>query len=136
MERTIIEAALEGLRSKATQINEAIKEFEGQLAQIDGNYRPAVAARPGARRVLSPEVRERMAAAQKARWEKAKEPKKRPQMSADARNRIAAAQKKRWADLRKAQAQKAAPKRRAVAKKVAPPKPAEPKVEAPKEAQA
>ena len=57
----------------------------------------------GTRSRLSPEARERIAAAQRARWAKAratKGEKGKRRLSPAARNRIAAAQRARWAKVR------------------------------------
>jgi hypothetical protein len=84
-------------------LDEAIRVI-GQL--VPGNHTGAKRTK----RNLSPAARERIAAAQRARWAKARGAKASPPartMSKAARNRIAAAQRARWAKAR-AQQKKAA----------------------------
>jgi hypothetical protein len=112
---------------RAITISEQIHKLESELASILGASAKvsapakvaAVAAKPGRRRRrrgLSAEGRARIAAAQKARWAKAKgaeapataaAPKKRGRrkgkrnLSPEARARIVAAVKRRWAKAKK-----------------------------------
>ena len=70
----ILLAALEGLSVRKAQIEEQMTAIRAQLQKfgVDKNYKPAVAGghRNGHRkpRNLSPEARERIAAAQRKRW--------------------------------------------------------------------
>jgi hypothetical protein len=137
------------------QIDAEISRLQQARALLDGTGpterrqpgHPAGSSVPGkikAKRILSTEAREKIAAAQRARWAKAKRVVKVPAistsgaptpkrptaatspakkaakrtMSAGARAKIAAAQKARWAKLRKA-AKKAAPAKKAVSTKSA-----------------
>ena len=124
--RTLSDLSVPELR-KVLQIKEEIASLEGQLKAVLGASAPAaklsvsvakpVAGKRGGRRKLSPEARERIAAAQRARWaasrdgkaaskpakaEKAVAGKRggRRKMSPEARERIAAAQRARWAAVR------------------------------------
>jgi hypothetical protein len=103
---------------RAIAITEQIQNLEAELASILGG-----ALSPGTvpsgpksrkkRRKMSAEAREKIAAAQRARWAKTKseqpstptekpgEKKKRGKMSAEGRAAIVAAQKKRWAKVRR-----------------------------------
>jgi hypothetical protein len=94
---------LKELQQERSRLDEAIRVI-GQL--VTGNHSGA----KGTKRTLSGAARERIAAAQRARWAKAKGAKASPPkrtMSQAARNRIAAAQRARWAKSR-AQQKKAA----------------------------
>jgi hypothetical protein len=76
--REILEAALHGLEAQRQKLDEQIGEVRGMLGRRAG--RPAKSAvsasegaangpaRSGRKRVLSPEARKRIAAAQKKRW--------------------------------------------------------------------
>jgi hypothetical protein len=94
---------LKELQQERSRLDEAIRVI-GQL--VSGNHTGAKSTK----RKLSAAARERIAAAQRARWAKVKgtkaSPKKRA-MSQAARKRIAAAQRARWAKVR-AQQKKAA----------------------------
>lgn len=91
---------------RAADIKDKIESLQNELNGVIGasNSAPAGAA-PKKKRTMSAAGRARIAAAQKARWAKAKETKmaagstKRPkrQMSAAARAKISAAAKARWA---------------------------------------
>jgi len=109
---------------RAITISEQIQKLEAELASILGSSAPvssspkvsAAAAKPGRRkRGLSAEGRARIAAAQKARWAKAKggedsaaeapkagKRRKKRNLSPEARARIVAAVKARWAKAKKA----------------------------------
>lgn len=119
--RTLSDLSVTELR-KVLQIKEQIAVLENQLHLVLGASVPValasapalkpVAGRRGGRRKLSPEARERIAAAQRARWAlqrggKAAKPAVgkrggRRKLSPEARERIAAAQRARWAASRKA----------------------------------
>jgi predicted membrane metal-binding protein len=90
------------LQQERSRLDEAIRVI-GQL--VSGNHTGARTTK----RNLSAAARERIAAAQRARWAKARGAKEPPParttMSKASRNRIAAAQRARWA---KARAQKKA----------------------------
>lgn len=113
---------------RAVEISEQIARLEGELNAILNRSSaaaapaaaPASKGRPGRRRkgTLSPEARERIAAAQRARWAKAKGTKvsaapaaapaqatgkrrKRRAVSAEARAKMAEAARRRWAASRK-----------------------------------
>jgi hypothetical protein len=133
--RSLSDLSLTELR-KVLTIKEQIADLEQELSGVFGGKtagRKALAAvteaapvtkrgRRGGRRKMSAEARERIAAAQRARWAKqrggkaapeakapkaAKAPKKagkrggKRQLSPEARERIAAAQRARWAAVRK-----------------------------------
>jgi hypothetical protein len=98
---------------KAVQIKEEIARLENQLAALLGGG----VSRAGGRGVMSAEARERIAAAQRARWARynagktgakttsAATGKRGPRtMSAAARARIAAAQRARWAKAKSGKA--------------------------------
>jgi hypothetical protein len=111
---------------RAIALSEQIQKLESELASILGSSAKvsapassaAAAAKPGRRRRrrgLSAEGRARIAAAQKARWAKAKgttaaesaekpagKRRKKRQLSPEARARIVAAVKRRWAKAKKA----------------------------------
>jgi hypothetical protein len=115
---------------RAIQLSEQIEKLETELKSLlAGNGRAPVAttvSKPSkgkGKRTMSPEARERIAAAQRARWAKARggkaakpaassavaspasstrKPKRK--VSAQARARMAAAAKKRWAKAKNAKA--------------------------------
>lgn len=105
---------------RAVEIKEQIEQLNAELASIlggqeTGNARPAVAGvQSGKRRGMSAAARAKIAAAQRARWAKAKgndkisttnasaKPGKRKGMSAAGRAKIAAAAKARWAKAKAA----------------------------------
>jgi len=65
----ILQAALEGMEAKLARINAMIAEIkDGKGAGRAAKAEPAVAGRK--KRQLSPEARQRMAEAQRKRWEK------------------------------------------------------------------
>ena len=127
--RTLSDLSVPELR-KVLQIKEEIASLESQLKAVLGASAPSasvvasaakpVAAKRGGRRKLSPEARERIAAAQRARWAARRggkavaKPAKaakvakpaagkrggRRKLSPEARERIAAAQRARWAAQR------------------------------------
>ena len=117
--RSLSDLSVSELR-KVLQIKEEIASLETQLGVVLGAP-AAPAAKPargkrGGRRKLSPEARERIASAQRARWaaQRGGAPKPavakpakgkrggRRKLSPEARERIAAAQRARWAAVRKA----------------------------------
>ena len=120
--RTLSDLSVTELR-KVLQIKEQIATLEVQLEGVlgasvaSGPAAKPVAGKRGGRRKLSPEARERIAAAQRARWAASRggkaaakpaavavKPGKRGgrrQLSPEARERIAAAQRARWAAVRK-----------------------------------
>jgi hypothetical protein len=92
------------LRSERARIAKELERLDAALAALNG---ASGKKRPG---VLSPAARERIAAAQRARWAKVRAnrgqqpnvvrmPKRRP-LSLAARRKIAAAQRARWAKVR------------------------------------
>jgi hypothetical protein len=114
---------------KAVEVAEQIEKLQSDLAAILGNH-TAVSAAPAAkaakvakvaaikpagkgRRTMSPEARERIAAAQRARWAKsrggavvkpvvaAKAKSGKRTLSPEAREKIAAAARRRWAAFKK-----------------------------------
>jgi hypothetical protein len=117
--RSLSDLSVTELR-KVLQIKEEIVTLETQLDAVLGVPGAAVAATPAAKRVagkrggrrkLSPEARERIAAAQRARWaaQRGGKPAAKPapgkrggrrKLSPEARERIAAAQRARWAAQR------------------------------------
>jgi hypothetical protein len=116
---------------RAVEVAEQIEKLQSELASILGSQ-PAVSSAPVARaakvaaskpavkgkRTMSPEARERIAAAQRARWAKSRgaavakpasaasspatkaKPGKRT-LSPEAREKIAAAARRRWAAVKK-----------------------------------
>jgi hypothetical protein len=89
---------------RAANIKDKIQSLENKLNHILGSPEKTVAAvAPRKKRKMSAAGRAKIAAAQKARWAKAKGPKakqsqpKKRKMSAAARARISAATKARWA---------------------------------------
>ncbi|MGO9085954.1 MAG: hypothetical protein ACLQBK_12060 [Candidatus Sulfotelmatobacter sp.] len=97
------------LRKERDQSARTVEQLDAALAALDGVSRK----KTGTRRHLSAAARERIAAAQRARWAKVRRnggqkhnvvsmPKKKT-MSAAARKKIAAAQRARWAKVKAAQ---------------------------------
>jgi hypothetical protein len=114
---------------RAVEVAEQIEKLQSELASILGKETPAsaVAAAPVAKvakvaaskpagkgkRTMSPEARERIAAAQRARWAKsrggaiavakpaAKVKSGKRTLSPEAREKIAAAARRRWAAVKK-----------------------------------
>lgn len=104
---TQMAAVIQQLQKERDRAATEVVQLDAALAALNG----ATGRRSGTR-TLSPEARERIAAAQRARWAKVKgtaQPKpassKKRTLSAAARKKIAAAQRARWA---KVQARKAA----------------------------
>jgi hypothetical protein len=98
------------LRKERDQAARTVERVDAALAALDGG---SYGRRTGTRRNISAAGRARIAAAQRARWAKARGnnghkrnvvsvPKKKT-MSAAARRRIAAAQRARWAKVKAAQ---------------------------------
>src|ERR1039458_9541608 len=110
----IIHAAIEGFESQKRRIDSQIDELRQLLSTHRTEAAPASGA-PAPKREISAAGRRRMAAAQQARWAKARgeteptpspagpKPKKR-ELSEAGRKAISEATKKRWA-LKKAEAQ-------------------------------
>ena len=117
---------------RAVEVAEQIEKLQSELASILGDKQAAAPApvakaakvavsKPAGKgkRTMSPEARERIAAAQRARWAKSRgaavakpaasvsaaAPKaktgKRPPLSPEAREKIAAAARRRWAAVKK-----------------------------------
>jgi hypothetical protein len=94
---------------RAAKIKDKIQSLENDLQRILGaSTKSSTAVAPKKKRKMSATGRARLAAAQKARWAKAKgqkvkqsQPKKR-KMSAAARAKISAAAKARWAKAKAA----------------------------------
>jgi hypothetical protein len=95
-------AVIQQLRKERERAAREVAQLDAALAALDG------AGRRGGGRTLSAAARERIAAAQRARWAKvkgqgrdaAKAPKR--TLSAAARKKIASAQRMRWAKVRAA----------------------------------
>jgi len=90
------------LVSERDKLNRAIAAFGGDVSSVIGRLTKSVAQ---GKRTASLEARARMAAAQKARWAKAKvKPRKRGpvKMSDEAKAKISKAMKARWAARKKA----------------------------------
>jgi len=71
----ILEAALQGLEAKKQRLEEQISQVRSMLGRRAGrppksaaSFGSAASASGGQKRVLSPEARQRIAAAQKKRW--------------------------------------------------------------------
>jgi hypothetical protein len=132
----IIHAAIEGFESQKRRIDSQIDELR-QLLSTDRTEVATASGAPAPKRKISAAGRRRMAAAQQARWAKARgeaEPasspatpkpaKQKRKLSEAGRKAISEATKKRWA-LKKAEAQKAqaAVTKKAVVKKTGAKKP-------------
>ena len=132
----IIHAAIEGFESQKRRIDSQIDELR-QLLSTDRTEAAPASGAPAPKRKISAAGRRRMAAAQQARWAKARgeaEPASSPatpkptrqtrELSEAGRKAISEATKKRWA-LKKAEAQKAqtAVTKKAAAKKTGAKKP-------------
>jgi DNA-binding protein HU-beta len=132
----IIHAAIEGFESQKRRIDSQIDELR-QLLSTDRTEAAPASGAPAPKRKISAAGRRRMAAAQQARWAKARgetEPaeslatpkptKQKRELSEAGRKAISEATKKRWA-LKKAEAQKAqtAVTKKAAAKKTGAKKP-------------
>jgi hypothetical protein len=95
-----LNSVLAQLEQERNRLTSQIEALSRAISTLDGTR--------GARGTMSTAGRARIAAAQRARWAKAKEKVvsinsgKRPKMSAAAKARIRAAQKARWAKWRKA----------------------------------
>lgn len=70
-DRDILEAALVGLQHRREEIDLKVAELRERIAKMSPGMGgvPASARRPKKARVLSPAARQRIAAAQKKRWE-------------------------------------------------------------------
>jgi hypothetical protein len=99
------------LVSERNKLNRAIEALGGDLGKAIIRLTKAGThgKRPKSRRTMSAEARARIAAAQKARWARARgqsgamgKPRKKFTMSPEAKAKIAAAQKARWAKVRSA----------------------------------
>ena len=91
---------IEGVNMSLESITKAIREEISRLNQV---LRLLGGGQTTARRKMSAAGRARIAAAQKARWAKAKgQATAKRKLSAAARKRIAAAQRARWAKFRAA----------------------------------
>ena len=114
----IIHAAIEGFESQKRRIDSQIDELR-QLLRTDRTEAAPASGVPAPKRKISAAGRRRMAAAQQARWAKARgetEPaaspatpkptKRKRELSEAGRKAISEATKKRWA-LKKAEARKA-----------------------------
>jgi hypothetical protein len=100
---------LKELQSERDRLDQAIKALE-PLVSMNGQPQ-ARTGREGARRVLSPAARRRIAAAQRARWARVKAGNSKAGsrvVSLAARRKMAAAQRARWARVRAQQGKKAA----------------------------
>jgi len=105
-----IDHVLEQLRDERSRTQQQLQQLESAISVLEGvggnNSHARTSSRAG--RVVSALARQRMAAAQRARWAKARQsagksgskPRVVRVLSADARRRIAAAQKARWARFR------------------------------------
>ncbi len=95
----ILEAALVGYRHELSRIEEKMAEIRSRLGEHS--------AEPAAKRGMSTAGRQRLAAAQKKRWQAFRSQKQAPaakagksRISAAGRRRIIEATKKRWAEYR------------------------------------
>ena len=97
------------LRKERDQAARTVEQLDAALTALDGD---SYGRRTGARRKISAAGRARIAAAQRARWERVRtrgqkqivvSTPKRKTMSAAARRKIAAAQRARWAKVRAGQ---------------------------------
>jgi hypothetical protein len=95
------------LRKERDQAARTVEQLDAALAALDGD---SYGRRTGARRKISAAGKARIAAAQRARWARARTKSgqkqnvvsmpKRKTMSAAARKKIAAAQRARWAKIK------------------------------------
>ena len=111
---TDLAGVVQQLRQERDQAAKTVGRLDAALAALDGVSRGKIS---GTRGRLSPAARERIAAAQRARWAKSRAkvgqsaqksnivsmPAKKRILSAAARKKIAAAQKRRWAKIKAAQ---------------------------------
>ncbi len=98
------------LRKERDRAAKTVEQLDAALAALNGG---SYGKRAGTRRRLSAAARERIAAAQRARWAKVRgnggkkqnvvSMPKRKTMSAAARKKIAAAQRAKWAKVKAAQ---------------------------------
>ena len=69
--RSLLEAALEGLKAQRARTDEQIAQVERMLGRRRGrpvSAEPSLTAAPEKKRELSPAARKKIAAAQKKRW--------------------------------------------------------------------
>lgn len=127
---------------RALEISEQIEKLQAEFATIFGGTSPAPVAKATpqpagktGRGKMSPEAREKIAAAARARWAKVKGtspavakapagPKKKGGLTPEGRAKLAAAMKARWAARKKGAPAPTAPKATKGAAKAAPAKPA------------
>ena len=114
-DQDLLAMALVGYEAQKGKIDAAISAIQAQLGHR-GVGRPKATADGAApaKRVLSAAARERIAAAQRKRWEAVKKAKAEPakpkrKLSAAGRKAIITATKKRWAAVRKAAPKKTKP---------------------------
>jgi predicted negative regulator of RcsB-dependent stress response len=105
-----LDHVLQQLRDERGRTQQQLQQLDSAISMLEGlggnNSHARTSSRAG--RVVSALARRRMAAAQRARWAKARQasgksagrPRVMRVLSADARRRIAAAQKARWARFR------------------------------------
>jgi hypothetical protein len=105
-----LDQVLQQLRDERGRTQQQLLQLESAISTLEGlsgdNSRGRTSSRRG--RVVSAVARQRMAAAQRARWAKIRRASGKPGakarairvLSPDARRRIAAAQKARWARFR------------------------------------
>ena len=95
---TNFQGVIQQLRKERDRVVAEVRRLDAALTALNGNGEAAGG------RVLSATARERIAAAQRARWAKVRAGQKKPVMSAAAREKIAKAQRLRWAARKKAAA--------------------------------
>ena len=105
-----LDNVLQQLRDERSRTQQQLEQLDSAISVLEGvggnNSHARTSSRAG--RVVSALARQRMAAAQRARWARARQatgksgskPRAMRVLSADARRRIAAAQKARWARFR------------------------------------
>ena len=114
MPKTLMQSVVSQLQKERTRLEDELHRITTALVAFGNVYmhgsQPKAAAATRKKRTISAAGRERIVAAQRARWAKAKGQKvvsiaarTGRSMSPAARRRIAAAQKARWAKWRKAQ---------------------------------
>jgi hypothetical protein len=114
MPRTLMQSVVSLLQKERTRLEDELHRVTAALVAFGNVYmhgsQPKAAVATRKKRTISAAGRKRIAAAQRARWAKAKGQKvvsiaarTGRSMSPAARRRIAAAQKARWAKWRKAQ---------------------------------
>ena len=100
-----LDAVVQQLREERTRVESELAKLNRAILVLENTGGGSSPLRRSGRRAMSPEARQRIAAAQRRRWAKVKgtAPKSGKRvLSPAARRRIVAAQKARWAKFRAA----------------------------------